>query len=147
MKDATGRAAEILLVEDNPGDVLLTQETFADAKINNNIHVAESGDHAIAFLRKQGEFRNAVTPDLVLLDLNMPGRDGREVLAEIKGDADLKRIPVVVVSSSNAERDVAETYDLHANGYIQKPIDVSQFAEVVRAIEGFWFTVVVLPDS
>lgn len=147
MININNRTAEILLVEDNPGDVLLTQEAFADAHIDNPIHVVDSGEEAIAYLRKQGDFAAAITPDLVLLDLNMPGKDGREVLAEIKGDSALKNIPIVVVTSSIAERDVADIYDLHANGYIQKPIDTNQFTEVVKAIGPFRFSSTVSPED
>lgn len=145
MKRFNGRPAEILLVEDNPGDVILTQEAFATAKIRNHIHVAKDGEVALQMLHKEGQYADAVTPDLILLDLNLPKKDGRQVLEEIKQQPKLRRIPVVVLTSSQAERDVIKTYDLHANSYITKPVDLEQFMRVVQSIERFWFTVVVLP--
>lgn len=147
MNDLTARPVEILLVEDNPGDVILTREAFAEAKINNNITVAKDGELALSMLRKEGEHEGMATPDLVLLDLNLPKVDGREVLTQIKQDDTLRRIPVVVLTSSKAEQDIIETYDLHANSYLLKPVDLSKFAEVVSAIENFWFSVVVFPDK
>ena len=141
------RPIEILLVEDNPGDVRLTREALRDAKVRNNLHVAVDGEEAMAWLRKEPPNENAVSPDLVLLDLNLPRKDGREVLAEIKGDADLKRIPVVILTTSQAEQDIVKSYDLHANCYINKPVDLEQFISVVRTIEDFWFTIVMLPSS
>ncbi len=147
MKRFNGRAAEILLVEDNPGDVILTQEAFSDAKINNHIHVAKDGEVALKMLRKEDEYLEMVTPDLILLDLNLPRIDGRQVLKEIKQEPNLKRIPVIVLTSSQAERDVIKTYDLHANGYITKPVGLTEFSRVVQSIESFWFTVVVLPNE
>jgi two-component system, chemotaxis family, response regulator Rcp1 len=136
---------EILLVEDNPADVDLTQETLAYAKIRNRLHVVNDGEAALAFLRRQGRYSEAIRPDLILLDLNLPRKDGREVLAELKADPELKGIPVVVLTSSDAEKDVVRSYDLGANCYVTKPVDLDQFASVVRTIEDFWFIVVKLP--
>jgi len=140
-------AIEILLVEDNPGDVRLTQEAFKDAKVVNHLHVTPDGVEALAFLRKQGQYEQAVRPDIVLLDLNLPKKDGREVLAEIKADSDLKRIPVVILTTSEAEKDILQTYNLHANAYITKPVDLDQFIVVVKSIEDFWLSIVKLPPS
>ena len=145
--DQTSRPIEILLVEDNPGDVRLTMEALRDAKVCNNIRVVGDGDEALAALHGQGRRGGAQRPDLILLDLNLPGRDGREVLAEIKADESLKRIPVVILSTSQAEQDIIETYDLHANCYITKPVDLDQFMSVVNAIESFWLSVVKLPPE
>ena len=136
---------EILLVEDDPGDVLMTREAFEDYKIANRLTVVTNGEDAIAYLRRQGRFADAPTPDLVLLDLNLPRRDGREVLADIKGDPDLRRIPVVILTTSEAEEDVIAAYDLHANAYVRKPVDFEQFVAAVRAIDDFFITVVRLP--
>jgi len=141
------RPIEILLVEDNPGDVRLTQEALKDAKVMNHLYVAKDGEEALEFLRCQGRHAGAVRPDLVLLDLNLPRKDGREVLAEMKNDPDLRRIPVVVLTSSRGEEDVVRTYDLHANCYITKPVDVDRFFEVVQSIEDFWLAVVKLPPN
>ena len=138
---------EILLVEDNPGDVLLTQEAFSDAKIANNLHIVRDGEEALAYLNRQGDFQGASRPDLILLDLNLPKIDGREVLDNIKSDETLKRIPVVVLTSSEAEQDIIQTYDLHANSYVVKPINMEQFVKVVNAVESFWFSVVKLPKQ
>ena len=137
---------EILLVEDDPGDVLMTQEAFTDYKIANRLTVISNGEDAIAYLRKQGRFAGVATPDLVLLDLNLPRRDGREVLLDIKGDPDLRRIPVVILTTSEAEEDVIAAYDLHANAYVRKPVDFDQFVAAVRAIDDFFITVVRLPS-
>ena len=137
---------EILLVEDDPGDVLMTQEAFNDYKIANRLSVVSNGEDAIAYLRKQGRFAGVATPDLVLLDLNLPRRDGREVLLDIKGDPDLRRIPVVILTTSEAEEDVIAAYDLHANAYVRKPVDFDQFVAAVRAIDDFFITVVRLPS-
>jgi CheY-like chemotaxis protein len=136
---------EVLLVEDDPGDVLMTQEAFKDYKIANSLSVVTNGEDAIAYLRKQGKYADVPTPDLVLLDLNLPRRDGREVLRDIKGDAYLRRIPVVVLTTSDAEEDVHASYDLHANAYVRKPVDFEQFVAAVRAIDDFFITVVRLP--
>ena len=137
---------EILLVEDDPGDVLITQEAFTDYKIANRLTVVSNGEDAIAYLRKQGRFAGVATPDLVLLDLNLPRRDGREVLFDIKGDPHLRRIPVVILTTSEAEEDVIAAYDLHANAYVRKPVDFDQFVAAVRAIDDFFITVVRLPS-
>jgi CheY-like chemotaxis protein len=136
---------EVLLVEDDPGDVLMTQEAFADYKIANRLNVVSNGEDAIAYMRKQGQFAGVATPDLVLLDHNLPRRDGREVLLEIKGDPDLRRIPVVVLTISEAEDDILAAYDGHANAYVRKPVDFEQFVAAVRAIDDFFITVVRLP--
>jgi CheY-like chemotaxis protein len=141
------RPIEILLVEDNPGDVRLTQENFKDSKIRNNLYVVNDGVEAMAFLLREGKFGDAARPDLILLDLNLPKKDGREVLAEIKADEDLKQIPVVILTISKAEEDVLRTYNLHANCYITKPIGLEQFAKVVRAVESFWLSIVTLPQE
>jgi len=140
------RPIEILLVEDNPGDVVLTREAFQDAKIANNITVVNDGEEALYYLNQEGKYSDAIRPDLVLLDLNLPKKDGREVLAGIKENALLKRIPVVIMTSSKAESDVVQTYNLHANSYLVKPVNLGSFAQIVETIENFWFTVVVLPS-
>lgn len=140
-----GEMVEILLVEDNPGDVRLTREAMKEAKVRNQLHVVADGVEAIAFLRRQGTYTNAVRPHLILLDLNLPRKDGREVLAEIKRDTDLRRIPVVILTTSEAEVDILKAYDLHANCYIAKPVDIEQFLTVVKSIEDFWITIVKLP--
>src|SRR5512143_1778360 len=138
---------EILLVEDSPGDADLAREALEGAKVRNNLHVAADGEEAMAFLRRQGKYANAPRPGMILLDLNLPKKDGREVLAEIKGDEDLKRIPVVVLTISKDEEDVLKSYNLHANCFITKPIDFNQFMKVVRSIEDFWMTIVRLPPN
>ena len=138
---------EILLVEDNPGDVRLTQEVLNDGKVRNNMSVVKDGMDAVSFLKQTGEYADAPRPDIVLLDLNLPKKDGREVLAEIKADSDLKNIPVVVLTTSGAEQDIVKAYDLHANCYITKPVDLDQFIRVIRSIEDFWLTIVKLPRS
>jgi CheY-like chemotaxis protein len=138
---------DILLVEDNPGDVRLTKEALKDAKVLNEIYVARDGVEAMEFLNKQGSFAEAPTPDLILLDLNLPRKDGREVLAEIKEDPMLKRIPVVILTTSKAEEDIIKTYNLHANAYITKPVDINRFVEIMHALEEFWFTIVKLPPK
>jgi chemotaxis family two-component system response regulator Rcp1 len=140
-----GDPIEILLVEDNPGDVRLTVEALKDAKVHNNLHVAEDGVEAMVFLRREGKYADAPRPDLILLDLNLPKKDGREVLAEIKGDPDLRRIPVVILTISQDEEDILRSYNLHANCYITKPVNLSQFLKVVKSVEEFWFTIVKLP--
>jgi two-component system, chemotaxis family, response regulator Rcp1 len=140
------QAIDILLVEDNAGDVRLTQEVLKDSKVRNNLVVATNGEEALACLRKQGKFKNTSRPDLILLDLNLPIKDGREVLAQIKEDPDLKRIPVVILTTSKAEEDIMRTYDLHANCYVSKPVDLEQFCGVVRSLEDFWLAIVKLPN-
>lgn len=147
MESEVGRQVEFLLAEDNPGDVRLTQEALRESKISNNLNVVKDGVEALAFLRKEGPYADAPTPDVVLLDLNLPKKDGREVLAEIKSDPVLKRIPVVIVTSSEAEKDILRTYDLHANCYVSKPVDLDQFIKVIQAIESFWLTIVKLPSD
>jgi len=139
------RPVEILLVEDNPGDVRLTMEALKEGKLSNGLHVVEDGVEALAFLRKEGKYTQAPHPDLILLDLNLPKKDGREVLAEIKEDPDLKRIPVVILTTSQAEEDILRTYDLHANCYVTKPVNLEQFMTIVKYIEEFWLTIVKLP--
>ena len=141
------RPVEILLVEDNPGDVRLTREALREGKVRNNLYVAPDGVEALAFLRKQGKYADAVRPDLILLDLNLPRKDGREVLEEIKADPALRYIPVVVLTSSQAEQDILRAYDLHANCYVTKPVDLEQFIAVVRSIDDFWLSVVRLPSE
>jgi CheY-like chemotaxis protein len=138
---------EILLVEDNPADVRLTMEALKEEKLQNNLSVVNDGVEALAFLRREGVFREAVRPDLILLDLNLPKKDGREVLEEIKNDKNLKSIPVVVLTVSNAEGDVQKSYNLHANCFITKPIDLNQFSKVVKSIQEFWLTIVKLPPK
>jgi len=142
-----GRPIEILLVEDNPGDVRLIQETLKETKLANRLSVAEEGEAAMAFLRQEGEHANATRPDVILLDLNLPRKDGREVLQEIKDDDDLKRIPVVILTTSTDEEDVLRSYNLHANCYVTKPLGLDDFITVVRAIEDFWFAIVKLPPN
>jgi two-component system response regulator len=141
------RPVDILLVEDSPTDVLLAQEALEEAKVLNTLHVVSDGVEAMQYLRREAPFQDATRPDLVLLDLNLPRKDGREVLAEIKADAKLKTIPVVVLTTSKAEEDILRAYGLHANCYVAKPVDFDRFALVVKAIENFWFTVVSLPQS
>jgi two-component system, chemotaxis family, response regulator Rcp1 len=137
---------DILLVEDNPGDVRLTQEVLKDSKVPNNVTVANDGDEALMCLRKQGKFKDCARPDLILLDLNLPIKDGREVLALIKADENFKRIPVVILTTSKAEDDILKTYNLHANCYVTKPVDLDQFVKVVRSLEDFWLVTVTLPN-
>jgi len=138
---------EVLLVEDNPGDVRLTREALRDGKVHNKLSVVQDGVEALAFLRREGKYADAPRPDVILLDLNLPRKDGREVLEDIKADPALQRIPVVVLTSSEAERDIAQAYALHANCYITKPVDLDQFITVVKSIEDFWFTIVKLPPE
>ena len=144
---ARERGAEILLVENNPGDVRLTKEALKEATFVNNLHVVGDGVEALSFLHKIDKHADAIRPDLILLDLNMPRKDGREVLAEIKTDPELKNIPVVILTTSNTDEDVLRSYDLHANCYITKPVDVDQFMAVVQAIEAFWMKTVELPPN
>jgi chemotaxis family two-component system response regulator Rcp1 len=141
------RPIEILLVEDNPGDVRLTQEALKDAKVANTMHIVEDGVAALDFLYRRGPYDAAPRPDLILLDLNLPKKNGREVLEQIKQDEHLKCIPVVILTTSQADDDVASAYKLHANCYITKPVEFAQFIRVVRAIEEFWFTIVTLPEK
>ena len=136
---------EVLLVEDDPGDVLMTQEAFEEHKVRNNLAVVNDGSEAIAYMRREGQYADAPRPDLVLLDLNLPRRDGREVLAEIKNDPDLRQIPVVVLTTSQADEDIVRSYQLHANAYVTKPVDFERFITVVRQIDDFFVTVVKLP--
>jgi len=145
--DSLGRPANFLLVEDNPGDVRLTQEALKSHKVQNNLHVVTDGEEAMAFLRKQGKYKDAPRPDIILLDLNLPKKDGREVLADIKSDPSLKTIPVVIISSSEAEQDIIKSYDLNANCYVTKPVNFDQFIKVVQSINEFWLTIVKLPGS
>jgi CheY-like chemotaxis protein len=147
MHSDIGRPVEILLVEDNPGDVRLTIEALKEGKIKNNLHVARDGVEALNFLMQENKFEDVPKPDLILLDLNLPRKDGRELLAEIKDDPLLKRIPVVILTTSKAEEDILRTYELYANCYITKPVDLDQFISVVKAVEDFWLTVVKLPPG
>ena len=142
-----GRPIEILLVEDSLADVGLTVEAFKDAKIYNRMSVVEDGVEAMAFLRREGRYAGAPRPDLILLDLNLPRKDGRQVLKEIKDEPPLRNIPVVVLTTSKGEEDVLRAYDLHANCYVKKPVDFNRFMDVVKSIESFWLTVVTLPAS
>ncbi|HUT23144.1 MAG TPA: response regulator [Sumerlaeia bacterium] len=146
-EEVIGKPIEILLVEDNPGDVRLTQEALRDAKVHNNLHVAGTGVDAVAFLKREGKFSSAPRPDLILLDLNLPLKGGMEVLGEIKGDPDFRTIPVVILTTSQAETDIIKAYHLNANCYVTKPVGLDQFIEVVNSIENFWLTVVKLPKS
>jgi CheY-like chemotaxis protein len=139
------REIEILLVEDNPGDARLTTEALKEARVRNKLNHIDDGDEALAFLRRQGKYSGAQRPDLILLDLNLPRKDGREVLAEIKADDRLKRIPVVILTTSQAEEDILRAYNLNANCYVSKPVDLEQFIRVVRTINDFWLTIVKLP--
>lgn len=140
--ETKGKPVEILLVEDNAGDVRLTREALKDAKVLNNLHVARDGEEATEFLFRKGKHADAPRPDIIILDLNLPRKDGREVLAEIKADKELKRIPVVILTTSKSEEDVLKSYNLHANCYVTKPLDLDQFIGVVKSIQDFWFTVV-----
>lgn len=136
---------KILLVEDNPGDVRLTREALKDSKIHNSLETVEDGDQALDYLNKRGAYKNAPTPDLILLDLDLPKTSGREVLAKLKADPDLRRIPVVVLTVSRSDQDILRSYDLQANAYVTKPIDLDQFVHVIHSIEEFWFAIVKLP--
>lgn len=147
MSSVLQHCIEILLVEDNPGDVRLTIEALHEGKVRNRLSVAEDGEEALDFLYRRGKHANATRPDLILLDLNLPRKDGREVLAEIKQDSDLRRIPVVVLTTSEAEQDILRSYELHANCYITKPVDLERFLLVVKAIDEFWLSVVKLPGG
>jgi two-component system, chemotaxis family, response regulator Rcp1 len=141
------KAIDILLVEDNPGDVRLTQEALKEGKVKNKLHVVYDGVEAMEFLHRQGKYEKAPRPDLILLDLNLPKMDGRQVLAEIKTDDELKRIPVVILTMSKAEEDIVKTYNLHANCYITKPVELDQFIKVVQSVEDFWLAIVKLPNG
>jgi chemotaxis family two-component system response regulator Rcp1 len=147
MDDSQVKIIDILLVEDNPGDVRLAQEALRESKMRNKLFVVDDGIEAMAFLRQEGKYAHAPRPDLILLDLNLPKKSGQEVLTEVKTDESLKRIPVVVLTVSNAEQDILRCYNHHANCYITKPLDFNQFMEVTRMIEGFWLTIVKLPPK
>ena len=147
MLNVSGRPVEILLIEDNMGDVRLTREAFRDSKILNNIHHVIDGVEAMKFLRAEGEYKEMPRPDIILLDLNLPKKDGRQVLGEIKQDSNLKRIPVVILTVSKNDEDILKSYDLHANCYITKPISLDKFLAVVKAIEDFWLAIVKLPPK
>jgi CheY-like chemotaxis protein len=147
MVGTADKPVHILLVEDNPGDVRLVIESLNGSRIRNSMSVVADGEAAITFLRQQGEFSNAQRPDLILLDLNLPKRNGREVLAEFKADPDLRRIPVVIITSSDGEEDILSAYNNHANCYVVKPLDLKQFVSVVKSIEDFWFSVAKLPPA
>jgi CheY-like chemotaxis protein len=142
-----GTPIEILLVEDNPSDVRLTMEAFKDAKVTNNMSIAVNGEEAMEFLEKEGAYKDSPRPDLILLDLNLPKMNGREVLAKIKQDPRFKRIPVVVLTTSDDEQDILKAYDLHVNAYVRKPVDLDQFIKIVDAVEDFWLSVVKLPNK
>jgi len=146
-RDKGAPPVEILLVEDNPGDVRLTKEALKEGKVYNNLHWARDGVEALEFLKREGKHAAAPRPDIILLDLNLPKKDGREVLAVIKRDADLKHIPVVVLTTSKADEDVLRSYELHANCYVTKPVDLEKFIQVVQSIDRFWLTVVTLPPA
>ena len=145
IKPGESPPVEILLVEDNPGDYRLTQEALREGKVYNNLHWVQDGVEALEFLRQRGRYAEVPRPDIVLLDLNLPKKDGREVLSEIKGDEDLRAIPVVVLTTSKAEEDVLRSYDLHANCYVTKPVDLEKFITVVQSIDRFWLTIATLP--
>ena len=142
-----GENIEVLMVEDDPGDADLTQELLEEAKVMVNVNIVDDGVKAVAYLRKQGEYAQAVRPDLILLDLNLPRKDGREVLQEIKNDPDLKVIPVVVLTTSDADEDILRSYNLGANSFVTKPVGLEQFGNIVKSIENFWFTVVKFPSK
>lgn len=146
-RERTAPPVEILLVEDNPGDVRLTKEALKEGKVYNNLHWAKDGVEALEFLQRQGKHAKAPRPDIILLDLNLPKKDGREVLSVIKRDQDLMQIPVVVLTTSKAEEDVLKSYELHANCYVTKPVDLEKFIHVVQSIDRFWLTVVTLPPA
>ena len=145
--NTTAAPVEILLVEDNPGDVRLTREALKDAKVANNLNVVNDGEQALDYLNRRGRFSDATRPDLILLDLNLPKIDGREVLASIKADSDLRRIPVVVLTTSSAEEDILRSYDLHANCYVTKPVEFDSFLKIVESIDDFWLSIVRLPKE
>ena len=141
-----GKQVEILLVEDNEGDIRLTQEALKESKLDNQLSIVKDGEEALEFLHKKGKYKDAATPDLVLLDLNLPKKNGREVLEEVKRDPALAMIPIVVLTTSQAEEDIVKVYAEHANCYIQKPVDFNRFMEVVHSVESFWFSIVKLPN-
>ncbi|CAN5756308.1 response regulator [Aquihabitans sp. G128] len=143
----TVKPIEVLLVEDDPGDVVMTREALAESKVMNQLHVVSNGEDAMRFLRREAPYEDAPRPGLVLLDLNLPRLDGREVLALVKGDPDLRRIPIVVLTTSQAEEDVLRSYDLHANAFVTKPVDFDRFLEVVRQVDNFYISVVSLPKT
>jgi len=147
MAKTSGRPVEILLVEDNPAHADLTREALREGKVNNNLHVAGDGEEAMDFLYRRGKFSGASRPDIILLDLNLPRKDGREVLAEVKSDPSLRNIPVVIMTTSSAEEDIAKSYQLNVNCYITKPVDMEKFIDVVKAIDHFWFSIVSLPSE
>lgn len=148
MPEAPGvRLIQILLVEDSPGDVLLTREALREGRVANELNVVGDGEQALRYLRREGEYADRVRPDIVLLDLNLPRKDGREVLEEVKADPELRRIPVIVLTTSNRDEDVVRAYDAHANSYIRKPVDLEKFMRVVRSIEDYWVGFVVLPPA
>jgi two-component system, chemotaxis family, response regulator Rcp1 len=147
MMQQSAEAIEILLVEDSPGDVRLTREALKEGRVHNNLSVVVDGEQAMAFLRRQGPYANAPRPDLILLDLNLPKKDGREVLADLKADDGLRAIPVVILTTSKAEEDILRTYQLNANCYVTKPVDLEQFIRVVKAIEDFWLVIAKLPHG
>jgi chemotaxis family two-component system response regulator Rcp1 len=146
-KTLRSKNIDILLVEDNPGDVRLTREALKEGKVLNTLYVAIDGVDALEFLNKQGRYADVPRPDIILLDLNLPRKDGRELLADIKNNPDLRKIPVVILTTSKAEEDILKSYDLHANCYITKPVDLDQFLDVVKSIENFWFSIVKLPSG
>jgi CheY-like chemotaxis protein len=146
-EDADYQMVDVLLVEDDAGDVLMTREAFEHYKIRNTLHVVTDGEQALQFVRRQGDFADAPRPGLIMLDLNLPRRDGLEVLAEIKADPELRLIPVVILTTSQAEEDIIRSYALHANAYVSKPVDFERFIEVIRQIDNFFITVVKLPQS
>jgi chemotaxis family two-component system response regulator Rcp1 len=147
MLGVIGKPIDILLVEDNPGDIRLTQEAFKSGKVRNKLYITRDGAEAMDFLHQRGKFQDVPRPDLILLDLNLPKKDGREVLVEIKDETDLRRIPVVVLTTSKSDEDILHSYDLHANCYIPKPVDLDEFVRVIRSIESFWLTIVKLPNQ
>jgi CheY-like chemotaxis protein len=147
MREKTENSIEILLVEDNPGDQRLTKEALKDGKIRNNLYIVEDGEEALHYLKREAPYPEAVKPDLILLDLNLPRMNGEEVLKVIKADDELKRIPVVILTTSSADEDILKAYDLNANCYITKPVDFSQFIKVIKMIQEFWFTIVKLPKE
>jgi two-component system, chemotaxis family, response regulator Rcp1 len=142
-----GNPIEILLVEDSPGDIRLTQEAMVDSRVNNKLSVVMDGEEAMRYLKREGEYSEVNLPDLILLDLNLPRKDGREVLDEIKQDPELKKIPVVILTTSRSEQDIIKTYESHANCYISKPVDLEEFLRVVRSINDFWLSIVTLPPK